>query len=124
MGWTKKPRLKGVTQGVVELLGPVGRGAMGNTQGFALCICIGNLGNMPSSSTLLGLPVVSSSQLVIRGPATSQLGTLANLNDVVALRRQTLSLAATSMHSRSLHGGEEFASILQTGRADSLMGFY
>ena len=47
-----------------------------------------------------------------------------NFDNVAAFGWRTLFLAATSTLSRCLHGGRKFAGILQTGRADSLMGVY
>ena len=49
-----------------------------NAQGF-VCMSVGNLGDMPSSSSLLGLPVASSSHSVIRDskiPTSMTQGTL------------------------------------------------
>ena len=98
------------------------------------CMSVGNSGDMLLSSTLLGLPVVSPSQSVIRGLTIltrmsqgtlgfSMSGTLAETSTGCISVANPLSCSYLNALMESTWRWE-FASILQTGRADLLMGVY
>ena len=129
IGRTNKTRAKRSSNCGVQLGGAYAT----NAQAF-VCMSIGNLGDMPSSSSLLGLPVASC-QSVLRDstmPTATTQGTLGLSTSSLLAGTSTTwsrldvepSLLQLPQHPRSLRGGREFACILQTSRADSPMGVH